>query len=218
MYIILKKLNATRSTLLFVLIVACLTGCTKKFTDTNTDATKISTVGKAEYPYMFANALTSASPPINDYEISEAALSLMYCQLGSQAAQSFGTDRYLIRQEWLPSSWNPFYTQVAPQLKTIIEGTDPTSSENAVANIWWVWNFHRVTDYFGPIPYSQAATGQRFIKYDPQDSIYYDFFKRLTAAATACAAGIAGAALYRCSKAAMTSGPWHLRPPDMYGR
>src|SRR5205807_1559971 len=100
MYIILKNLKASPVTLLLILVVACVTGCTKKFTDINTDATKISTVGTAEYPYMFANALTSASPPINDYEISEAALSLMYCQLGSQAAQSFGTDRYLIRQEW----------------------------------------------------------------------------------------------------------------------
>jgi hypothetical protein len=182
MYNKLKRLKTTGDVLLFMIIAACFTGCTKNFADTNTDATKISTVGQAEYPYMFANALTSSSPAINDYEISEAALSLMYCQLGSQAAQSFGTDRYLIRQEWLPSSWNPFYTQVAPQLRTIILNTDSASAEHAVANIWWVWTFHRVTDYFGPIPYSQAASGQRFIKYDPQDSIYYDFFKRLDAA------------------------------------
>ena len=147
-----------------MIIAASLAGCTKNFTATNTDATKIATVGTAEYPYMFANALTSASPAINDYEIGEAALSLMYSQLGTQAAQSFTTDRYVIPQSWLPSSWNPFYTQVAPQLRTIIQNTDPASPENAVANIWWVWTFHRVTDDFGPIPYSQAANGQRLCK------------------------------------------------------
>lgn len=183
MYSTLNRLKATGSALLFIM-AACLTGCTKDFTSTNTDATKIATVGQSEYPYLFANALTSATTAINDYEIGEAALSLMYCQLGTQAAQSFGTDRYLIRQEWLFAAWNPFYIQVAPQLRTIIENTSPSSAENALANIWWVWTFHRVTDYFGPIPYSQAASGQRFIKYDPQDSIYYDFFKRLDAAAT----------------------------------
>lgn len=179
-----KKLSARSSALLLLTIAVSMVSCTKDFTDTNTDATKIAAVGTTEYPYLFANALTSASPAINDYEIGEAALSLMYSQLGTQAAQSFTTDRYVIPQEWLPASWNPFYIQVAPQLKTIIENTDPASPENAVANIWWVWTFHRVTDDFGPIPYSQAATGQRFIKYDPQDSIYYDFFKRLDASVT----------------------------------
>jgi hypothetical protein len=44
--------------------------------------------------------------------------------------------------------------------------------------------FHRITDFFGPIPYSQAANGQSSVAYDPQDSIYYDFFKKLTAAVT----------------------------------
>ncbi|MFT3934464.1 MAG: SusD/RagB family nutrient-binding outer membrane lipoprotein [Chitinophagaceae bacterium] len=181
MYTIFKRLKATSTALSIVIIAASLAGCTKNFTATNTDATKIATVGTAEYPYMFANALTSASPAINDYEIGEAALSLMYSQLGTQAAQSFTTDRYVIPQSWLPSSWNPFYTAVAPQLRTIIQNTDPASPENAVANIWWVWTFHRVTDDFGPIPYSQAANGQRYVKYDSQDSIYYDFFKRLDA-------------------------------------
>lgn len=181
---IFRRIYISNAHALLIILAAAFTGCTKDFRSTNTDATRISTVGQAEYPYMFATALTSSTPAINDYEISEGALSLMYCQLGSQAAQSFGTDRFLIRQEWLPSSWNPFYTQVAPQLRTIMENTDPNSAESALANIWWVWTFHRVTDYFGPIPYTQAASGQRFTRYDPQDSIYYDFFKKLDAAAT----------------------------------
>jgi len=46
----------------------------------------------------------------------------------------------------------------------------------------WVLVCHRVTDYWGPIPYFQAGVPGNTVPYDPQDKIYDDFFKRLTAA------------------------------------
>jgi hypothetical protein len=51
-----------------------------------------------------------------------------------------------------------------------------------MANILWVWTFHRITDYWGPIPYFQAGKPGKTVPYDSQDKIYDDFFKRLTAA------------------------------------
>jgi hypothetical protein len=46
----------------------------------------------------------------------------------------------------------------------------------------WVLGFHRVTDYWGPIPYFSAGQPGNSVPYDPQDKIYDDFFKRLAAA------------------------------------
>lgn len=71
---------------------------------------------------------------------------------------------------------------MVPQLQSILEAADPNSPEYALANIVWVLGFHRVTDYWGPIPYSQAGVPGTSVPYDPQDQIYDDFFKRLTAA------------------------------------
>jgi hypothetical protein len=67
-------------------------------------------------------------------------------------------------------------------LQSIFEASDPNSAEYALANVVWVLVFHRVTDYWGPIPYFQAGIPAKGVAYDPQDKIYDDFFKRLAAA------------------------------------
>ena len=181
-YCTMNKKSLLSSLLGFALITVVLSGCTKDFTKINTDANSLSSVGPNEYPYMFSYALMSPMLSPDNFEIGEGTIASVYSQFFSQAAHSFPTDRYVVVQPWMPACWNPVYINAAPQLKTIINNTDANSAENALANIWWVWMFSRVTDYFGPVPYFDAASGQSSVAYTPQDSIYYDFFPRLTAA------------------------------------
>lgn len=164
------------------LVCLLLAGCTKDFKSINTDANSLSSVGPNEYPYMFSYALMTPTLSPDNFEIGEGTIASVYSQFFSQAAHSFPTDRYVVVQAWMGACWNPVYVNAAPQLKTIMENTDPQSAENALANIWWSWMFHRVTDYFGPVPYFDAATGNQEVRYTPQDSIYYDLFTRLTSA------------------------------------
>jgi len=56
--------------------------------------------------------------------------------------------------------------------------------------------FHKVTDYWGPIPYFQAGIPATSVPYDAQDKIYDDFFKRLTAAVTVLKGKPAGSTAY----------------------
>jgi hypothetical protein len=84
--------------------------------------------------------------------------------------------------DWMQWHWRPIYTDCMPQLKVLLKETDPSSAENALASIMWVYAFHRVTDYYGPIPYFKAGEALPSIPYDAQDKIYDDFFKRLDAA------------------------------------
>jgi len=162
------------------LLCMLLNGCTKDFKSINTNANSLSSVGTNEYPYMFSYALMNPTLSPDNFEIGEGTIASVYSQFFSQAATSFPTDRYVVVQEWMPACWNPVYVSAAPQLKTIMANTDPQSAENALANIWWAWMFHRITDYFGPVPYFEAASGNSSVAYTPQDSIYYDFFSRLT--------------------------------------
>lgn len=164
------------------LVYFLLSGCTKDFKSVNTDSNSLSSVGNNEYPYMFSYALMAPTLSPDNFEIGEGTIASVYSQFFSQAAHSFPTDRYVVVQAWMGACWNPVYINAAPQLKTIMENTDTQSAENALANIWWAWMFHRVTDYFGPVPYFDAASGKSSIAYTPQDSIYYDFFSRLTGA------------------------------------
>src|SRR5690606_17436632 len=66
----------------------------------------------------------------------------------------------------------------------------------ALANILWVYAFHRLTDQFGPIPYFDAAEPKDVIPYDPVDKIYDDFFVRLTKAVEALKALPTGTTVY----------------------
>ncbi len=172
--------------LYIVLICTCalLASCTKKYADINTDRNTIATIGSAELPFLFARAEEEATPSIWNYQVAQNLFADQYAQYFACTATYFPSDRLVIRMDWVGAAFNPIYTSVVPQLQTIFKAADPASAEYALANILWVVSFHRVTDYWGPIPYFNAGVPGNSVAYDPQDKIYDDFFKRLTAAAS----------------------------------
>jgi len=160
-----------------------LSACTKKYKEINTDKNAIATVGPAELPFLFSKAQSAAPGSQWNYQVAENLFSDQYCQYFACDATYFQSDRLFIRQDWVGAAFNPMYTDVMPQLQSIFASTDSLSAEHAIAEVWWVYTFHRVTDYWGPIPYFQAGQPLISVPYDAQDKIYDDFFKRLDAAA-----------------------------------
>src|SRR5690606_26308087 len=102
---------------------------------------------------------------------------------GTNPAQE--SHRYVIVQRWM-DIWPGTYINVMPKLINIVEATNDGSEPtlNAIARIWKVYTFHRLTDYFGPIPYSQIGQDTTVVHYDSQRDIYYDFFNELDEATT----------------------------------
>ena len=166
----------------YVLIgcIVLVMSCTSDFDDINTNKNAISTLGAAELPFLFSKAQSSATHNVWNYQIAQNLFADQYAQYYACTATYFPSDRLVIRMDWVGAAFNPMYTDVVPQLQTIMEKTDAGSAENAIASIWWVYTFHRVTDYWGPIPYFDAGKPGLGVKYDAQDVIYADFFKRLT--------------------------------------
>ena len=162
--------------------ILVVTSCTKKYTEINTDRNTVATVGSAELPFLFARAQKEATPSIWNYQIAQNLFADHYAQYIANTATYFPSDRLNIRMDWVGAAFNPIYTDVVPQLQTIFEAAEPESAEYALANVLWVQVFHRVTDYWGPIPYFKAGIPGNSVPYDPQDKIYDDFFKRLAAA------------------------------------
>jgi len=160
-------------------MAAC--SCTRDYAEINTDKNAIATVGDAEIPFLFSGAI--AAIPWGD-QVAENLFSAQYAQYFANNATYFPSDRYTMVSDWVQNNFDPVYTRVVPQLQVILEQKDPASAEAALANIWWVYAFHRVTDYWGPIPYFSAGVAGTSVPYDPQDKIYDDFFKRLAAATT----------------------------------
>ena len=159
-----------------------LGSCTKKYAEINTDRNTIATIGAAELPFLFARAQKEATPSIWNYQIAQNLFADQYAQYIANTATYFPSDRLVIRMDWVGAAFNPIYTDIVPQLQSIFAAADPSSAEYALANVLWVQAFHKVTDYWGPIPYFNAGTPGNAVAYDPQDKIYDDFFKRLTAA------------------------------------
>jgi hypothetical protein len=158
------------------------TGCTGNFESLNTSKTDLTLLTDAELPYLFARAQQQASYTAGSYQTAQNLFADLYAQYFATTTPNFQSDRYFMHRTWIEAHWTPIYTQVVPQLKTLFERTYPSSAENALANIWWVFAFHRLTDYYGPIPYFDAGVVASSVKYDPQHEIYDDFFKRLASA------------------------------------
>ncbi len=63
------------------------------------------------------------------------------------------------------------------QVINITEGKPEKSSENAIARIWKVFIMHRITDFWGDVPYFEAFQGNALPAYTPQEEIYADMLK-----------------------------------------
>jgi hypothetical protein len=172
--------NVVRTTLLGGL--ALVASCTSDFESVNTNKNNVATIGPAELPLLFSKAESAAPSSQWNYQVAQNLFADQYAQYFACEATYFGSDRLVINQNWVGAAFNPMYTDVVPQLKSIFDASDPNSSEYALASIWWVYTFHRVTDYWGPIPYFQAGIAAKSVPYDAQDKIYDDFFTRLKTA------------------------------------
>lgn len=166
--------------LFFIALTASLTlSCTDNFKDLNTDPGKLTEAGPREMPFMFSRAQAAAAMDRSFYQTVQNLGPDLYAQYYALSVTSFQTDRYVLTADWQRRFWSVVYANTAPQLKAIMENSAPASGEQALANILWVYAFHRLTDQFGPVPYFQAAEPVEQIPYDSQESIYDDFFKRL---------------------------------------
>lgn len=180
----INLINSPKACLVLLCVSILSATCTKKYGEINTNVNTISTVTAAEMPFLFAKAEQNCVPYVWDYQIAQTLFADHYAQYFANVASYLNSDRNVIRMDWIGAAFNPYYTVVAPQLSAIFESANASSPEYALANIIWVTAFHKVTDYWGPIPYFQVADGTpgRTVAYDPQDKIYDDFFKRLTSA------------------------------------
>ena len=172
------------ATLLFSVV-----GCTKNFDKLNTPENLISTskINASLIGQMFANAQYNA--PQGDrqsWEIMHELHADIYSQIFATTSSGFDTDQFLEVGSWVNLGWNGFYAGCARQINFVIDYTKENGmkAENAVANIMKVLMWQRVTDYWGPVIYSNYGKGGSSVPYDTQEDIYNDFFKVLDTSVT----------------------------------
>lgn len=187
--------NITPVLLLFSALL--FSACTKNFDERNTDRTKLTELSPTDLKSLLPNAEWQglALGGGTQYQRGVNAFADMYAQYFAVTQTAFASDRFDLTQSRLQNHWIRAYVYTMPSLLAIIKQTttEETKPLNAIARIWKVFTLHRLTDYYGPIPYFHIGSSEKTIPYDAQKDIYYDFFKELTEAATDLKNNIDGA-------------------------
>ncbi|NGP88363.1 SusD/RagB family nutrient-binding outer membrane lipoprotein [Fodinibius halophilus] len=190
--------NIIRITSVLLLIGLFITSCDSfsDFGDMNTNPT---TADQVE-PAMKLTTLQLATAGTR-YEMWRAQL--LYGENVSQhLVNAFygGGNNYTESIDWLTAFWNTAYSgneiseraqvkgveNLIHQLKQKEEAGESVNNMLGIARIMRVFIYHRITDLYGDIPYSEAGKGyieREFTPvYDKQEEIYNDFFSELDAA------------------------------------
>ena len=184
------------------LLISCLCGaltlgtmsCTKNFMEYNTNPDEVTDdmldgdnfrVG-AFFPQM----QMVVSPTItNHFQVTQNLTGDVYsgymAGIGEWNGGKNGTTCAFVINDWLDIPFNKvLVSAIGADLNIKRQvGDNPTSPILAFSTILKVACVHRLTDMFGPLPYSKIAEGGSLkIEYDSEETLYKSFFKELTSA------------------------------------
>ncbi|WP_420321347.1 SusD/RagB family nutrient-binding outer membrane lipoprotein [Flagellimonas sp.] len=178
------------------LLGAMLIGCTSDFAEINTNPLVLDTGALEESQVLQGQAFAQAQyVAVNGlhwrFQISQNLFSDIWCQYFATTASGFDSDRYVQVGRWADLAWGSFYGQAAPQIKLIEDLSEANGNDvgNAMAKIWRVHSYHRITDYWGPVPYSAFGNEELSVPYDSQESMYDNFFTTLDEAVAQLSGG-----------------------------
>lgn len=179
-----------QSFLRYTLLAACstllLTSCDKDFAELNTNPNAV-TVPNA--PYIFSKAIYDGA----QFSGNKGALlfGLMQYTTSYNDVEGFGSKYVASQVNATGGVFTNAYPNQINEIGEVVKALkdDPTKvNMYAIARIWKVYCFSRLTDLYGDIPYSEAGQGYNLSifqpKYDAQSAIYADMLNELEVAAT----------------------------------
>ena len=179
----------TAAGILLVSIALLLPSCTSRFELLNTNPNQVTAEQMEANNYRVGTKIVSMQSlviPVEEhmYQFNESLT-------GGPFAGYIGStvDTWLTRFETFnPSAdWRawPFanvITEFYAPYRGIVDGTDDEVA-NAFASLLRVAVLNRVTDSYGPMPYSDALTNESItVRYDSQEEVYMQMFAELDAA------------------------------------
>jgi hypothetical protein len=170
--------------LLIVALMMFQTSCDDGFDELNVDPTSSPDINP-QFQFTRVQLNTSGGR----YENWRAGLiySSMMMQHFAALCGYWSGDKYTYNAGYSSSLFDQAYTGQVKDMQDLVntletaEDSDPTML--GMAKIWRVVIFHRLTDMYGDIPYSEAGKGFLegidYPKYDAQEAIYADMLKEL---------------------------------------
>ena len=163
-----------------------LSSCTKNFEKYNTDQTGIADKD-LKAPTLF---IPIEQQIFQNYQVAQNLNADAYAGY-STPPQTFGRTlynmNYVFVDGWNQTAFNQIYTKILGPIKNKL-APPPLSVKTALPDFWAialileVEAIDRVTDKFGPAPYSKVGSSLITIPYDSQQSIYQQMFLKLDTA------------------------------------
>lgn len=186
----IKRYNYKIAVFLLAIMTFSITSCVDELEEMNQNPNAIEDL---PYGMQFTRLQLMASG--TRYEMRRAALGWALPAIQQLADINVTTnmlpgDKYIDFLDYHSSLFDRAYLNEYKDLADYLKRTseDPEATNHyAIGRIWSVLSFHRTTDIYGDIPYSEA--GQGYIeniwspKYDAQEDIYMHMLSELEAAA-----------------------------------
>ncbi len=184
---ILKKIKYYKKSIAFlVMMTLSIVACTDKFDELNTpkgtltiEQVDVNMLGYALAEAQYRGTITMYQALHNLYAAAWAQyFTIIHPNFPSASFTDVGA-----WSEWIFTGFYTFtsYGAAATQLNFVEKTTKEKGMvvENAIAKVWRVQLYHRITDVWGPIIYSNFGNGKTSVDYDSQKDIYHNFFLTL---------------------------------------
>lgn len=180
--------NKTIRAALAVGTLCCLGACTKNYLDINSNPYEVNKDQMEAKDYAIASGLSAMFGTVVSTDVNTAQFT--DCLLGSTQAGYYAD----ANNGWTNSisKYNPtddwtrvfmYSDKVIPQLysnMSNVEGISDDPMVRAILKVVKVCALNRVTDTYGPIPYSEiGSTGKIQVAYDDQSKVYSQMFDEL---------------------------------------
>lgn len=164
------------------LLIMLLTSCDQGFENINADPNAYSSV-------VPENMLTSLQLSTASHNESFLVAVVKQHSTWNQGAGTAAGTRY--HHNWRTGFFNTVYTDQVAKSETILDALSDAPEEvnkRSIVRILKAYQYHRLTDLYGAVPYTEAVQGGKknyTPKYDTQEFIYDDMLNELNEAAQA---------------------------------
>ncbi|HWZ03800.1 MAG TPA: RagB/SusD family nutrient uptake outer membrane protein [Mucilaginibacter sp.] len=185
-------INTLSKCILIAIIPILLGGCTKNFDKLNTDPSGITNAElQPDFNYIglyYPSIEQNIFGEEGDYQLCQNLNSDCYSgyyMSPDPFRGNINNQSYSLVDGWNSDVYSMGFKKVMGPVSLIALAGARTSSPHfwAVALILQVQAMSRVTDYYGPIPYSKVGAGST-TPYDSQQAVYNQFFAQLDTAVT----------------------------------
>lgn len=173
-----------------ILAICLLMSCEQNFEELNQNPNEALNINPE---YLFSESLLKGAGQFSPAVHTEIWTLMEWTQMLADLNEPTNNENYYTySQDWNNELWKSWYVDALMPIQQVINQTHEIATQNnlhQMARIWKVFLFHRITDLWGAIPYSEALQGFTHgiinPNYDTQEYIYTDLLNELKAASEA---------------------------------